>query len=350
MALEKNLLEIQEFNDEQISFYRDNESTYYHKILDIINFIKNNEIKTLTHYFKDKKDLIKDFKVLFLELTQNNEYNRSSEKKSNFFQTINQLTEIVKDYYTNKDREIISVTQQLEKYQKEFSEIKNTLDAYQETFNIFNKRIKEKEDYFEEKNKEVLKIKENAENAENAFKENHKLHEAKKYWANKRFWHSIKSGVLFTFFLLLIGFLGYKISYKAEETKIQLIHSAPIKVFLDKNNSKLQKKSSVGTSIEKIQTKIELIKYMEYLFLISLIIWISRILLKMTFSNLHLKEEAHEKETMILTYLALINEGAGLRDDDRKLILESIFRSSTNGLIKDESNVTLLDIVKTIKK
>ena len=65
---------------------------------------------------------------------------------------------------------------------------------------------------------------------------------------------------------------------------------------------------------------------------------------------MHLKEEAHEKETMILTYLALINEGAGLENEDRKLILEAIFRPSTNGLIKDESNVTLLDVVKTIKK
>ncbi|MCH9739766.1 MAG: hypothetical protein K0U38_02855, partial [Epsilonproteobacteria bacterium] len=84
--------------------------------------------------------------------------------------------------------------------------------------------------------------------------------------------------------------------------------------------------------------------------LLSLLIWISRILLKMAFSNLHLKEEAHEKETMILTYLALINEGGGLQKDDRRLILDAIFRPSTNGLIKDESNVTLLDIVKTIKK
>jgi phage host-nuclease inhibitor protein Gam len=95
---------------------------------------------------------------------------------------------------------------------------------------------------------------------------------------------------------------------------------------------------------------ISLIKFIKYLLVISLIIWILRILLKIAFSNLHLKEEAHEKSTMIQTYLALIKEGGGLKDHDRKIILEAIFRPSTNGLIKDETNMTLLDILNVFKR
>jgi len=119
-------------------------------------------------------------------------------------------------------------------------------------------------------------------------------------------------------------------------------------MYIDKNVTNLIKHPEFQRYEEKLE-KHQIIRYIQYIFLLSLIIWLLRILLKVTFSNLHLQEEAHEKETMILTYLALINEGAGLNEDDRKLILEAIFRPSTNGLIKDESNVTLLDLAKVFK-
>lgn len=85
------------------------------------------------------------------------------------------------------------------------------------------------------------------------------------------------------------------------------------------------------------------------IFTTSIGIWISRILLKILLSNLHLSEEANEKETMILTYLALIKEGAGLEENDRKIILDAIFRPSSNGIIKDDSNVTILDVINVLK-
>jgi heme/copper-type cytochrome/quinol oxidase subunit 4 len=85
------------------------------------------------------------------------------------------------------------------------------------------------------------------------------------------------------------------------------------------------------------------------LFITSIGIWISRTFLKIILSNLHLAEEAREKKTMNLTYLALIKEKAGLEENDRKIILEATFRPSNNGIIQDDSNVTILDIVKILK-
>jgi len=85
------------------------------------------------------------------------------------------------------------------------------------------------------------------------------------------------------------------------------------------------------------------------LFVTSIGIWISRTFLKIILSNLHLAEEAREKKTMNLTYLALIKEKAGLEENDRKIILEATFRPSNNGIIQDDSNVTILDIVKILK-
>lgn len=306
--LKQNLLEIQSFNDEQINFYRDYESTYYHQILDVVNFIRNHEMEVLIDCFYDLKDYIKDFKNLFLGLVHYEEYNLTSQRKSNFFSTIAKLKQIV------------------DQYQKEFSNTESILKTYIEKIETIEGRIQEKESYLEEKNKEVLQIKENAENAEKAFKENHKLHEARKYWANKSKAHGWKAIVSFiTFILILIG-IGYITWDRIEQSKFEDRTKAPTKIFIDQNSSQLKINPEI-LEYQKILEKHELLRYIQYLFLLSLVIWISRLLLKITFSNLHLKEEAHEKETMILTYLALINEGAGLQGDDRKLILEAIFRT-----------------------
>lgn len=100
---------------------------------------------------------------------------------------------------------------------------------------------------------------------------------------------------------------------------------------------------------ENINDKQALLHLGKLFFITSIGIWISRTFLKIVLSNLHLEEEAREKKTMNLTYLALIRDKAGLEENDRRIILEAIFRPSSNGIIQDDSNVTVLDIVKILK-
>jgi hypothetical protein len=65
-------------------------------------------------------------------------------------------------------------------------------------------------------------------------------------------------------------------------------------------------------------------------------IWITRLAAKIFISNLHLRTDADERVTMIQTYLALLREGSGPKDEERQLILQTLFRPSTTGFIKDE--------------
>jgi len=62
-----------------------------------------------------------------------------------------------------------------------------------------------------------------------------------------------------------------------------------------------------------------------------------RILARMLLSNLHLREDALERVTMVNTYLSLSEGKQGLKDDDRKLILEMLFRPSTTGIVQDDA-------------
>ena len=67
------------------------------------------------------------------------------------------------------------------------------------------------------------------------------------------------------------------------------------------------------------------------------VIWLLRILLRLFFSHIHLASDAAERRTMILTFLALSREGSEVALDDRKLILQHLFRSASDGLVKDEA-------------
>lgn len=66
-------------------------------------------------------------------------------------------------------------------------------------------------------------------------------------------------------------------------------------------------------------------------------IWIVRLLVRMFLSNLHLSEDAAERRTMILTYLSMSREGSQFEAKDKNLILQHLFRSASDGLVKDDA-------------
>lgn len=65
-------------------------------------------------------------------------------------------------------------------------------------------------------------------------------------------------------------------------------------------------------------------------------VWLTRLFGKIFVANLHLRTDAQERETMILTYLAMLREGDVLKSDERELILQVVFRPGASGYIKDE--------------
>lgn len=65
-------------------------------------------------------------------------------------------------------------------------------------------------------------------------------------------------------------------------------------------------------------------------------IWLLRVLARLFLSHLHLKTDAAERRTLILTYLALCREGQPFAPNDKQLILKQVFRSVSDGLVKDD--------------
>lgn len=68
----------------------------------------------------------------------------------------------------------------------------------------------------------------------------------------------------------------------------------------------------------------------------TLFFWSLRVLMKLMLSNIHLESDAHEREVMCQTYLSLLREQTGLNDNDKKLILSTLFRPSSSGIVGDD--------------
>lgn len=66
-------------------------------------------------------------------------------------------------------------------------------------------------------------------------------------------------------------------------------------------------------------------------------IWFERVLVRLFFSHLHLAGDAAERGVMILTYLSIAREGGQFGTDDKRLILQHLFRTASDGLVKDDA-------------
>ena len=88
--------------------------------------------------------------------------------------------------------------------------------------------------------------------------------------------------------------------------------------------------------LQETITKVPLWKLSIMLAASSLGVWLTRLAAKIFISNLHLGTDSYERTTMIQTYLALLREGNGPKNEERQLILQTLFRPSTTGFIKED--------------
>jgi hypothetical protein len=77
-----------------------------------------------------------------------------------------------------------------------------------------------------------------------------------------------------------------------------------------------------------------------FLTLISLIAFSIRIISRYMMSSYHLARDAEERHTLTFFYLALLKD-TEVKDEDRKLILQSLFSRSDTGLLKEDSSPTM---------
>lgn len=90
------------------------------------------------------------------------------------------------------------------------------------------------------------------------------------------------------------------------------------------------------TTWAKIHSNIPLWHFPIAIMALSVFVWMERILVRLFISNAHLKTDAGERIVMIQTYLSLLEEGKVLAEDDRKLILSTIFRPNKTGIVQDD--------------
>jgi hypothetical protein len=78
-------------------------------------------------------------------------------------------------------------------------------------------------------------------------------------------------------------------------------------------------------------------------------IWLIKILANIFMSHLHLATDAQERRTMIHTYLALTRKGQGPKEEDRQLILQTLFRPSATDMMKNDQGPTqLVDMINRL--
>lgn len=74
--------------------------------------------------------------------------------------------------------------------------------------------------------------------------------------------------------------------------------------------------------------------------IVSLLAFTIKILAKMTFSSFHLSRDAEEREQLTHFYLAL-KKDTEINEQERQLILQSLFSRADTGLLKDDSSPTM---------
>lgn len=66
-------------------------------------------------------------------------------------------------------------------------------------------------------------------------------------------------------------------------------------------------------------------------------VWPIRILVRLLLSAIHLRTDSLERATLAKTYLSLLSRKEGLDQNDRRLILEVLFRPSSTGIVADDA-------------
>jgi hypothetical protein len=249
------------------------------------------------------------------------------------------LIEVMKNKLLKNENDLLIFKDELEKVQKDNQEL---LDAKQQLSEIVADSKNAMQEYIFAKEAAINDT---------------KLKASVTYWDAKKDKHQILfriyMGIAIGAIAILIGVLFYFVSNHKSQMNIGN-NIEMISKILDDNKTKSEVKE-ITPKLNQVRENnffdySKLAWYALMIFASSSAFWIIRITVKIALSNLHLSEDAHERVVMIQTYLSFIQEGHGLDEKDKQLILSSLFRSSNIGIIQDESSVTVADIVTAFKK
>jgi Family of unknown function (DUF6161) len=84
--------------------------------------------------------------------------------------------------------------------------------------------------------------------------------------------------------------------------------------------------------------------------LVTLILWMLRLVVRLFLSQQHLGADARERTAMVKTYLALKEAGVAPNNGDLTPVLVALFRPSSDGIVKDEAMPPVLAEILTRTK
>ncbi|MDW7690997.1 DUF6161 domain-containing protein [Flammeovirgaceae bacterium SG7u.111] len=227
--------------------------------------------------------------------------------------------EVYKDFYSSilkeKD-EILSELLEIKEENKSLNQIiQNQNKDWEKSFTDQKAEVAKKFD------DEYMRHQTKMNEAEEFYEKKLAVKNAVTYWSKKASGHKINS--------IIFGSISGVLMITAI---VIMFHIGKYLVGLD-----LSDKNGIGRKLLTETGALQLWVYGFFVISMTLFIWIVRLLVKVFLSNLHLLSDAKERETMIQTYLAFEREENTLKDTDRDLILPAIFRVSSNGIIKDDS-------------
>jgi len=254
--------------------------------------------------------------AILFELRESPSINNSSHDKYSF----NSLKRRVEKYVTDSDKELKDLLKDGE----------TKLTSFVNTSNQIKKDDQEKLNKWFTLNQTTAKafsdsVNEERKNIEQTYKELLQLQAPAQHWKETS-QKLLDEGHMFMrvlFALILVGgFSLYMLLWKTPESMLASFFSD-------------DKTAAIRWSIV-------------FVTFISLIFFGIQSLRKAMFSSFHLARDAQEREKLTMYYLSLIKEGA-IIDDDKKLILQSLFSRADSGLLKEDSSPTMPGIIDKIK-
>ncbi|MCG8344671.1 MAG: DUF6161 domain-containing protein [Chlorobiales bacterium] len=223
-------------------------------------------------------------------------------------------------YVKRDDAESLSVRKHLEEWQILLDTSKNDFTAQKSEV---SKLLQRYSNYFEKQERESLKLRKERKiefdnliasskselgNIEKTYNDKLALQSSVKYWEEKGVQHK-KLSVLFSFLSSMLAVIIAVLLYAEIRGVVGL------------------EQRLVDLPVWKISMVI----------LTAVIgVWALRIFVRLLLSNLHLMTDAQERRTMLMTYLALLREGHGPTEEQKELILQTLFRPSATGIVKDD--------------
>ena len=265
--------------------------------------------KTISNY----SDLNSFFGALLVYEFSMKDFTSITERKNSERKSINSLRTEFENYLNESEKTLVDhLSNSNSDYNEYIKKIDTLKNDKEEEFKLWFDKTKDEDwkVWFEEKTQHLT-------NLEETYESKLKLEKPAEYWEKKSNIYKDQASTAKKYLIILISITIVFL------TSILLI--APSWIF-----------TNVFNGNELAVFRWSLI----FIVLISIIAFSIKALTKYMFSSYHLARDAEERHTLTFFYLSLLKD-TEVKDEERQMILQSLFSRTDTGLLKEDSSPTL---------